>query len=461
MISNGVGGGYEIALSAGSGGYNVGCDGVVGGVESEEGRGCQFQNTKHEISDTPTPTPKNRSSGSGWLMRRIIDTETVETKQRTTNSGWRKMRLIDLKVASKSLEEPQTDTHRNTTSVRKTQSVDTLSTNISSPRSHLLSSPRLQTLSDLLEDASVTKIKKIGKGFGSGTTIWEVNVSLNRRKSQRNFVLFPNSENFDDWVSKVSHCCMKELSLDFAVQHEIDSFIEEIDKLRKLPENHNNIMQFLGFQITKDAMRVFTRLYDGTLSDLLKDLESNDQKLTLTQLVKFSIQISSALMVIHSRRMMHRDIKSGNVFYLGNINDLDNLVLVLGDYGESKYMDARNRAKTCVGTNVWIAPEVLTGKSKTEYSFEADMYSFGMLIYELITWRMPYYECKTFESVSKIINGEKPTFTTRESTLYENILNIWNSLVETHPEKRLTSAKTFCLLTDIYNACTTNDLLNV
>ena len=360
---------------------------------------------------------------------------------------------FDLKIPAKSVDDSKLFRRKSTTGSpmlkrwTKSPSVDTINTNnsnIHSPRSHLLSSPRLQTLSVLFENCSVNKIKKIGRGYGSGTLIWEVNVTVNKRKSVDQMLL-PNSESFEEWETKLSHCCMKELMLNTCVQYEIDAFIDEIDKLRRLPENHKNIMQFLGFQVTNESIRLFTRLYDGTLSDILRD---RFEKLTLAHVVKFSLQIASALMVIHSRRMMHRDIKSANIFYLGNPMDLDNLTLILGDYGESKYIDAVNRAKTCVGTDVWIAPEVLTSQCKNEYSFAADMYSFGMLMYELMALNMPYYNLKGFEAVSKIIGGEKPTLTTTETFLYQSILDLWISLIDTNVEKRPTSAKTFCLLTD-------------
>lgn len=77
---------------------------------------------------------------------------------------------------------------------------------------------------------------------------------------------------------------------------------------------------------------------------------------------------------------MHRDIKSMNIFYSGSIDDMDNITLVLGDFGESKVLYDL-RAKTCVGTSVWMAPEVLQSDNVNSYSFAADVYSFGMVLY--------------------------------------------------------------------------------
>lgn len=420
---------------------------------------------KNNVIDTGKSPPTSTITST-------FTNSTTPTTAPTTPTTPTTSTKIDLKNFSKSVDDAKFMKRKSTNSPRfkrlmtKARSVDAIDHNqhthqrMLSPRSHLLSSPRLQTLSNLLGDSQVTKIKKIGRGLGSGTTIWEVNVSLNEKKPilpAEKLMVFPNSSNFQNWEEKLSHCCMKELSLDFAVQYEIDTFIEEIDKLRKLPENHDNIVQFLGFQVTNEYMRIFTRLYDGTLADILKD---RFEKLTVEQVVKLSSQICSALMVIHSRRMMHRDIKSSNVFFTGNPNDMDNLVLVLGDYGESKYIDALNRAKTCVGTNVWMAPEVLTGQSKREYSFAADMYSFGMLMYELMTLNMPYYESKGFAAVSKIMNGEKPKFTAADNGIYDEIMDVWNSLVDSNADSRPTSAKTFCVLTDMLHTLN-NDVINL
>lgn len=55
-----------------------------------------------------------------------------------------------------------------------------------------------------------------------------------------------------------------------------------------------------------------------------------------------------------------------------------------------------------------MAPEVLQSDNVNSYSFAADVYSFGMVLYEMMTLNQPYHECKAFSSVIKIISGEKP-----------------------------------------------------
>lgn len=78
-------------------------------------------------------------------------------------------------------------------------------------------------------------------------------------------------------------------------------------------------------------------------------------------------------MFLHSQKLIHRDVKSANVFYETDYNG--HATYVLGDFGESKIL-LRKSADTIAGTNRWIAPEVF----KSSYSFEADVWSFGMLL---------------------------------------------------------------------------------
>lgn len=156
----------------------------------------------------------------------------------------------------------------------------------------------------------------------------------------------------------------------------------------------------------------------------------------------FCQQLMSALMVLHSRRMMHRDIKSMNIFYSGNVDDIDNITLVLGDFGESKVL-YQLRAKTCVGTSVWMAPEVLQSENTNSYTFAADVYSFGMVLYEMMTLNQPYCECKAFSSVVKIISGEKPPLSDEIIKKYPLISKLWKETTNLSPESRPSSGQVY------------------
>ena len=139
----------------------------------------------------------------------------------------------------------------------------------------------------------------------------------------------------------------------------------------------------------------------------------------------------NALVTLHSKKLIHRDVKSANVFYEcldGKMN------YVLGDFGESKIL--KNKvANTLTGTSRWIAPEVFDRRSSKGYSFEADVWSFGMLLYELMTLKLPFFETGLGVE-SLIIDGKIPTLTEAQSCEYAFLFTLFNNCVTYDPAKR-------------------------
>lgn len=115
---------------------------------------------------------------------------------------------------------------------------------------------------------------------------------------------------------------------------------------------------------------MFTSLYDGNLLDLIENQKS---QFSSRKILRIADSVLNALVLLHTRNLIHRDVKSANVFYEivnGKMN------YVLGDFGESKILPKKITG-TLTGTTRWIAPEVFDTKG---YSFEADIWSFGMLL---------------------------------------------------------------------------------
>jgi len=97
----------------------------------------------------------------------------------------------------------------------------------------------------------------------------------------------------------------------------------------------------------------------------------------------YTVQIICALKYLHSHRIIHRDLKLGNLF----LND--KMEIKLGDFGLATKLDFDGEKKrTICGTPNYIAPEVLEGKSG--HSYEVDIWSLGVIIYTLIIGKPPF-----------------------------------------------------------------------
>lgn len=144
---------------------------------------------------------------------------------------------------------------------------------------------------------------------------------------------------------------------------------------------HSNVVQFID--CFEDDINVYILLEicpNGSLMELLK----KRKVLTEPEVRFFTIQICGAIKYMHSRRVIHRDLKLGNIFFDDNYN------LKIGDFGLAAVLaNDRERKYTVCGTPNYIAPEVLMGKH-TGHSYEVDIWSIGVMLYALLIGKPPF-----------------------------------------------------------------------
>jgi serine/threonine protein kinase len=135
-----------------------------------------------------------------------------------------------------------------------------------------------------------------------------------------------------------------------------------------------------------------------------EDLEivlRRDRKLDADLAVKIAIQTARGLAKAHAAGVVHRDMKPSNIFLCKRDDDLEPLVKVL-DFGISKLVDATRaepklkltRAGTVVGTPQYMSPEQAQGFSVDQ---RTDVWSLGLVIYEMLAGRPAYPELPTYE----------------------------------------------------------------
>jgi len=137
-------------------------------------------------------------------------------------------------------------------------------------------------------------------------------------------------------------------------------------------------------------------------------------------------EILLALEYLHSNGIIYRDLKPENLL----INKEGHIIMT--DFGLSKegLNDPNDRTGTFCGTPEYLAPEILEGKT---YGKGVDWWSFGSLLYEMLTGLPPFYDEDLQKMYTKIMTEE----ITYPNTLSENAIDILKKLLERDGEKRL------------------------
>jgi len=108
-------------------------------------------------------------------------------------------------------------------------------------------------------------------------------------------------------------------------------------------------------------------------------------------------QICLAIKHIHDRKILHRDLKSQNVFLTRQG------LAKLGDFGIAKVLQSTvDHAKTIVGTPYYLSPEIIENKP---YNFKSDMWSLGVLLYELCALKPPFNGASLHILALQIVRG--------------------------------------------------------
>lgn len=136
-------------------------------------------------------------------------------------------------------------------------------------------------------------------------------------------------------------------------------------------------------------------------------------------------EILKGLEHIHWMNVIHRDLKSDNIF-LNSSGDIK-----IGDFGEIEELTSEvSMRQTIIGTPYWMAPEVV---SQTPYSLVSDIWSFGIILFEIAEKRLPYPKRPISEIFDKIVHEEPPKIRYKWS---EGLKQLSSSCLQKNPNLR-------------------------
>ncbi|XP_032774761.1 serine/threonine-protein kinase Nek5 [Rattus rattus] len=191
--------------------------------------------------------------------------------------------------------------------------------------------------------------------------------------------------------SESRHCVIKEISL----TKEKEASKNEVILLAKM--KHPNIVTFFSSFQENGRLFIVMEYCDG--GDLMERIQRQRGVLfSEDQILCWFVQISLGLKHIHDRKVLHRDIKSQNIFLSKN-----GMVAKLGDFGTARTLNnSMELAHTCAGTPYYLSPEICQNRP---YNNKTDIWSLGCVLYELCTLKHPFESDNLHHLVLKICQG--------------------------------------------------------
>src|SRR3990167_7025332 len=209
-------------------------------------------------------------------------------------------------------------------------------------------------------------------------------------------------------------------------------FKSEIEIMKNPNLKHRNLLHLLEFIETgSNYYVVVPYCKDGDLEKRLEKIGVISEP----EAVYYLRQIMLGFMVLHQNKIMHRDFKLANLF-------LDGRKLVIGDFGFAK--SGVDVATTKLGTPYNMAPEVIFSNGNTPYTSKADLWSIGVVYYQMLFGRLPF-KAMTMEELKNEIrtrSGDSLVIPPNIQVSQES-RNLLRDLLEFDPISRISWKKFF------------------
>jgi serine/threonine protein kinase len=177
--------------------------------------------------------------------------------------------------------------------------------------------------------------------------------------------------------------------------------------------SHPNVVQVFGHCIAEKSSLVM-ELMQGNLND---HIEQRGKSLELPVALDIMLQIAEGIQYLHEKRVAHRDLKSMNILInplkILGMENAGYVQVKVTDFGLSKIKEASatySMQTANTGTTRWMAPELFEepDPNQCRYPFKADVYSYAITCFEILTAKSPFEEASNTEVRGKVMAGERP-----------------------------------------------------
>ncbi|XP_026714344.1 serine/threonine-protein kinase 10 [Athene cunicularia] len=216
-------------------------------------------------------------------------------------------------------------------------------------------------------------------------------------------------------------------------EDELEDYMVEIEILATC--NHRHIVKLLGAFYWDGKLWIMIEFCPGGAVDAT--MLELDRGLTEPQIQVICRQMLEALHYLHSKKIIHRDLKAGNVL-LTQDGDIK-----LADFGVSaKNMKTLQKRDSFIGTPYWMAPEVVMCETMkdTPYDYKADIWSLGITLIEMAQIEPPHHELNPMRVLLKIAKSDPPTLSCPSKWSLE-FRDFLKTALDKNPETRPSAAQ--------------------
>lgn len=209
-----------------------------------------------------------------------------------------------------------------------------------------------------------------------------------------------------------SLCVVKQMETSMMDPKERNEAVKEAMLLKRM--DHPNIVRFQEvFMTRKGRLCIVMDYADG--GDVHMTLKKQNGALMSEEIIiEWFVQTCFALKHVHDRKVLHRDLKTQNIFLMATGQ------IKLGDFGIARVLDAtKDYAKTMVGTPYYLSPEIIEDKP---YNFKSDVWSCGVVLYEMTTLKHPFDADSLVILASKILKDQIPDVDAMYSRDLQNVI---------------------------------------
>ena len=243
---------------------------------------------------------------------------------------------------------------------------------------------------------------------------------------------------------------LKEINDDFYKEYQ-----NELSILTSI--RHTNLIIFLGTMLEENNLCLITEYCEGgTLYDLLHKKKHIEIPWNLK--LKFLIEISQAMNFLHTNepQIIHRDLKTLNILLTSEIiekNSNEHVIIKIGDFGLSQIVSKNNKNPGLkgIGSVQWMAPETLQSNTLDNLSEKVDVYSFGIIIWEMYARTQPYKNMTISQVVNYVCNenGKPNCDLIKKDEMPKGLFELMEKCWDKNPNSRPDFQEILGILNDI------------